>query len=89
MIAKLKLWMVNVKQALDGKNKDKCRVKHLRDVNENYWKHGFEAIKYFTILQIACLQLFIHAIIPPFFERSASDKCRYIIEKNSVRMKKI
>ena len=44
-------------------------IKHLKDVNKNYWTHWREAMK----LSIA---LFIHAWLPDIFTNYASNKLK-------------
>ncbi len=44
-------------------------IKHLKDVNKNYWNHWWGAMK----LSIA---LFIHAWLPDIFTNYASNKLK-------------
>ena len=52
--------------------------KHCNDANESYFKHMSVALKISINLLLASLMAFTHSIIPAMFEKSASNKIKYL-----------
>ena len=56
-------------------------MKHLKSVDENYFKHIFEAWFISLITISAGLICFIHGLFPFLFQHTASDMIKYIINR--------
>jgi len=59
-----------------------CKL-HLSKVKMTRWEHFRHAINISWRLQKASIAVLIHALAPRFFETTASDTCKKIIEENS------
>jgi hypothetical protein len=55
-------------------------TKHLRDVGETYFRHGLQAMRYALTFLFLFVVVFIHAILPFLFVRTASNCAREMIE---------
>jgi hypothetical protein len=60
-------------------------MKHLRLVNENYFKHMFEAWLIVLTLLFSAFVCFIHSIFPFLFQTTASTMIKSIISKTDIR----
>ena len=60
-------------------------MKHLRLVNEGYFKHLIEAWLFVTILIFAAVVCFIHSILPFLFQSTASKKIQWILNRTNER----
>lgn len=48
-------------------------TKHLEEINEGYFEHMFNASYYSLNLLLACVCVTVHAILPCFFKKTASN----------------
>jgi hypothetical protein len=60
-------------------------MKHLRLVNENYFKHMFEAWLIVLTLLFSAFVCFIHSIFPFLFQTTASTMIKSIISRTDIR----
>jgi hypothetical protein len=60
-------------------------MKHLRLVNENYFKHMFEAWIIVLTLLFSAFVCFIHSIFPFLFQTTASSKLKWILSRTNNR----
>jgi ABC-type Na+ efflux pump permease subunit len=60
-------------------------MKHLKMVNENYFKHMFEAWFIVITLLFSALVCFIHSIFPFLFQTTASNQLRKILNRTNTR----
>jgi hypothetical protein len=63
-------------------------MKHLKLVNENYFKHMFEAWIVVIIFIGAGIICFIHSIFPFLFQTTASTMVKNILERTNKRQGK-
>jgi len=47
-------------------------MKHLKENNLTYFQHFKQAFGYYVKIQTAAFYVFVHAILPPLFECTAS-----------------
>ena len=60
---------------------------HLKDVNEGYWQHAGFALKGAVHCLLAAGALVVHAIVPRFFQRSASTRLNRLVRSMVERYK--
>lgn len=60
-------------------------MKHLRLVNEGYFKHLIEAWLVVATLIFAAVICFIHSILPFLFQSTASKKIQWILNRTNER----
>jgi hypothetical protein len=60
-------------------------MKHLKLVDENYFKHLVEAWLIVATLLFAAVVCFIHSVIPFAFQTTASDRLRWILNRTNER----
>lgn len=60
-------------------------MKHLKLVNENYFKHMFEAWLIVATLIFSAVVCFIHSIFPFLFQTTASNKLKWILNRTNKR----
>jgi hypothetical protein len=60
-------------------------MKHLKLVNENYFKHMFEAWLIVATLIFSAIVCFIHSIFPFLFQTTASTKLKWILGRTNKR----
>lgn len=60
-------------------------MKHLKLVNENYFKHMVEAWLFSATFLLASLICFIHSFFPFLFKTTASKMVKKIINRTNLR----
>ena len=60
-------------------------MKHLKEVNENYFVHMYEACLISFSLFVACIACLVHAFIPSVFTKTASSTIRKILQRTDDR----
>ncbi len=63
-------------------------MKHLKEVNENYFKHMLEAWLIVFIFITAGIVCFVHSIFPFIFKTTASTMVKNVINRTNRRQKK-
>lgn len=63
-------------------------MKHLKSVNENYFKHMFEAISISLIFILAGFVCLVHAFFPFIFKSTASSMVKYKLSSIEKRVNK-
>jgi len=56
-------------------------MSHLKEVNENYFKHMFEAMLISFILIISSVTCLIHSLLPFLFKSTASNNIKNILKR--------
>lgn len=60
-------------------------MKHLKEVNEKYFKHLIEASLISLSLMVASIACILHAIFPFIFTNTASTIMRKILNRTDIR----
>ena len=60
-------------------------MKHLKSVNESYFKHMIEAFFIVFLLMVSSMACFVHAIFPFLFTKTASNNIKLILNRNEKR----
>jgi hypothetical protein len=60
-------------------------MKHLKLVNENYFKHMLEAWLIVATLIFSALVCFVHSVFPFLFQTTASKKLKWILSRTNER----
>lgn len=64
-------------------------MKHLKNVNESYFKHMKEALFIVFILIVSSIACFVHAIFPFLFTTTASKNIKFILSRCEKRSKNV
>ena len=60
-------------------------MKHLKEVNENYFKHFLEALLIVFVLFAAGLLCLIHSVFPFIFTNTSSNMIKNILKRTESR----
>lgn len=63
----------------------KLFIDHPQSIDETYFEHARFALKFSSLLFLAALAAFIHALVPAFFEKTASTIVANLFDKTRNR----